>query len=134
MLRELARKAENHGRLQEKLCRQAEGRSDRPEHSVCSRLPFYSHYSRSIPFLYGNAVSILYTCALLGFMRVFCRDILGICRTMREINFLDLVAGSEKVEEDRLVHALLAEFEMILVNRRFGAVSRRYIESGASGG
>ena len=50
-------------------------------------------------------------------MRVFSRDVLGICRTMREIDFLDLVSGSEKVEEDRLIHAFLAEFEVVSVNR-----------------
>ena len=52
---------------------------------------------------------------------------------MREIDFFDLVPGSEQVEEDRLVHSLLAEFEMVPVNRRFGAVVRWYIEPGASG-
>ena len=40
----------------------------------------------------------------------------------------------KKVEEDRLVHSLLAEFEMVPVNRRFGAVVRWNIEPGASGG
>ena len=48
--------------------------------------------------------------------------------------FFDLVSGSEKVEEDCLVHSLLAEFEMVPVNRRFGAVVRWNIEPGASGG
>lgn len=114
MLRELARRAGNHGYLPVQPCRQAGGRSDRPEHSVYSRLPFYSHHNRSIPF--------------------FSRDILGICRTMREIDFLDLIPGSEKVEEDCLVHSLLAEFEVVPVNRRFRAVVRWYIEPGASGG
>jgi hypothetical protein len=32
---------------------------------------------------------------------------------MREIDFLDLVSGSEKVEEERLIHSLLTEFEMV---------------------
>jgi hypothetical protein len=36
---------------------------------------------------------------------------------MREIDLLDLVPGSEQVEEDRLIHSLLAEFEMVPVNR-----------------
>lgn len=40
----------------------------------------------------------------------------------------------KKVEEDRLVHSLLAEFEVVPVNRRFGAVVRWNIEPGASGG
>lgn len=53
---------------------------------------------------------------------------------MREIDFFDLVPRPEQVEEDRLVHAFLAEFEVVPVNRRFGAVVRRYIEPGASGG
>jgi len=97
MFRELVRRAGNRGHLLVQPCRQAGGRSDRPEHSVCSRLPFYSHHSRWIPF--------------------FCRDILGICRTMREIDLLDLVPGSEQVEEDRLIHALLTELEVIPVNR-----------------
>ena len=97
MLRELARRAGNHGYLPVQPCRQAGGRADRPEHSVYSRLPFYSHHSRLIPF--------------------FSLNVLGICRTMREIDFLDLVSGSEKVEEDRLIHSLLTEFEMVPVNR-----------------
>ena len=53
---------------------------------------------------------------------------------MREIDFFDLVPRPEQVEEDRLVHAFLAEFEVVPVNRRFGAVFSRYIEPGASGG
>jgi len=53
---------------------------------------------------------------------------------MGEIDFLDLIPGSEQVEEDRLVHAFLAEFEVVPMNRRFGAVFRWYIEPGASGG
>jgi len=97
-----------------KRCRRAGSRSDRSEHSVYFRLPFYSHHSPLIPFFSG--------------------DIFRIRCTVREIDFLDLVAGSEKVEEDRLVHAFFAEFEVISVNRRFGAVFRRYIEPGASGG
>ena len=64
----------------------------------------------------------------------FCGDILGIRRTMREIDFFDLVPGSEKVEEDRLVHPLLAEFEVVSVYRRFGTVFRRNIVPSASGG
>jgi hypothetical protein len=77
-------------------------------------LPFYSHHSRSIPF--------------------FSLDILCIRRTMREIDLLDLVPRLEQVEEDRLIHPLLTEFEMVPVNRRFGAVVRWNIEPGASGG
>ena len=46
---------------------------------------------------------------------------------MREINLLDLVPGSEWVEEDRLVHSLLAGFEVVLVNRRFFGVFLRDI-------
>jgi len=87
-------------------------RSDRPEHSVCSHLPSYSHHSRLIPF--------------------FRRDISGIRRTVREINLLDLVAGLEQVEEARLVHSLLTEFEVIPVYRRFGTIVRRNIVPGAS--
>ena len=41
---------------------------------------------------------------------------------MREIDLLDLVPGSEQVEEDRLVHALLTEFKVVPLYRRFGAV------------
>ena len=62
MLRGLVHKTGNRGPLLGKLCRQVGDRSDRPERSVCSRLPFYSHYSRSILF--------------------FSRDILGIHRTV----------------------------------------------------
>ena len=50
----------------------------------------------------------------------FCGDILGIRPTMREIDFFDLIPGSEKVEEDRLVHPLLAEFEVVPMYHRFG--------------
>ena len=82
MLRGLARRARDRGH------RQAGDRSDQPEHSACSRLPFYSHHSRSIP--------------------LFCRDILGIRRTVRGIGLSDLIPGSEQVEENRLVHLLLA--------------------------
>jgi hypothetical protein len=67
-------------------------------------------------------------------MRVFCRDILRIRRTVREIALSDLVAGSEQVEEDRLVHSLLAEFKVVLVYRRFGAVFRRNIVPGTADG
>jgi len=105
MLRELVRKAGNHGHLPVKLCRQEGDHSDRPEHSACSPLPYYSHHSRSIPF--------------------FRRDSLGIRRTAREIDtetalqfpvrkisdfpcLPDLIPGLEQVEEDRLVHPLLA--------------------------
>ena len=52
---------------------------------------------------------------------------------MRKIGFLELVSGSEMVKEDRLAHLIFAEFEVISVNRRFGAVLCRYIEPGASG-
>jgi len=52
---------------------------------------------------------------------------------MREIDFFDLVPGSEQVEEDRLVHSFLAEFEVVPVNRRFSTIFRWYIEPGASG-
>ena len=65
-------------------------------------LPFYSHHSRSIP--------------------LFRLNILRIRRTVREIDLLDLISGSEQVEEDRLVHSLLAEFEVVPVNRRFGTI------------
>ena len=102
MLRGLARRVGNHGHLPVQPCRQGEARSDRPEHSVCSRLPFYSHHSRLIPF--------------------FCRDILRIRRTVREIDLSALIPRSEEVEEDRLVHSLLAEFEVVPVNRRFGTI------------
>ena len=114
MLRELARRAGNHGYLPVQPCRQAGGRSDRPEHSVYSRLPFYSHHSRSIPF--------------------FSRDIFGICRTMREIDFFDLVPRLEQVEEDCLIHAFSQSSRWLSVKRWFGAVFRWYIEPGASGG
>ena len=114
MLRELARRAGNHGCSQGKRCRQAGDRSDQPEHLAYSHLPFYSHHSRLIPF--------------------FSLDILGIDCTVREIDFFNLIPGSEKVEKDRLIHSPLTEFEVISVNRRFGAVFRRYIEPGASGG
>jgi len=53
---------------------------------------------------------------------------------MREIDFSNLVPRSEEVEEDRLVHSFLAEFEVIPMNRRFGAVLCRHIEPGASDG
>jgi hypothetical protein len=36
---------------------------------------------------------------------------------MGEIDFFDFVPGSEQVEEDRLVHSFLAEFEVVPVNR-----------------
>ena len=77
-------------------------------------LPCYSRHSRSIPFFRG--------------------DILGIRRTMREIDLFDLVPGSEKVKEDRLVHPLLAEFEVVPMYRRFGTVFRWNIMPGAPGG
>ena len=35
---------------------------------------------------------------------------------------MDLIARSEQVEEDRLVHPFLARFEMIAVYHRFSAV------------
>ena len=54
---------------------------------------FYSPHSRLIPF--------------------FCRDVLRIRRTVREINFPDLIPRSEQVEEDRLTHSLLAEFKVV---------------------
>jgi len=88
MLRVLVHRAVNHGHWQVKPCRQAGDRSDRPERSACSPLPFYSHHSRSIP--------------------LFSLNILGIRRTVREIDFSDLIPGLEQVEEDRLVHSLLA--------------------------
>ncbi|RXE55295.1 hypothetical protein ABH15_10995 [Methanoculleus taiwanensis] len=53
---------------------------------------------------------------------------------MREIDFPDLIPRLEKVEEDRLVHPLLAEFEVISGNRRFCAVFLRYVVPGAAGG
>jgi len=102
MLRELVHRAGNHGCLPGKLCKQGGDHSDQPEHSACSPLPFYSHHSRSIP--------------------PFCRDILGIGCTVREIDLSDLISGAEQVEEDRLVHALLTEFKVVTVYRRFGAV------------
>ena len=40
----------------------------------------------------------------------------------------------KKVEEDRLIHAFLAKFEVVPVNRRFSTVVRRDIEPGTSGG
>ena len=52
---------------------------------------------------------------------------------MRGIDFLDLVPRPEQVKEDRLIHSFLAEFEVVPVNRRFGAVVRWYIEPGAAG-
>ncbi len=64
----------------------------------------------------------------------FRRDIFRIRCTMREIDYLDLVARWKKVEEDRLIHSFLAQFEVISVNHRSGAVFRRYIGPGASGG
>lgn len=51
------------------------GRSDRPEHSAYPPLPIYNHHSLLVPFLR--------------------RDILGISRTMKEIDFLDLIPGLE---------------------------------------
>ncbi len=114
MLRGLARRAGNHGHLPVQPCRQGGDRSVRPAHSACSRLPFYSHHSRSIP--------------------LFSRDILGIRRTVREIDLLDLIAGSEQVEEDRLVHSFLTEFKVVSMNRRFCAVVRRYVVPGTAGG
>ncbi|OQA53026.1 MAG: hypothetical protein BWY45_03086 [Euryarchaeota archaeon ADurb.Bin294] len=53
---------------------------------------------------------------------------------MREINFLGLIPRLEKVEEDRLIHAFLAEFEVVAMNRRFHAISLRYVVPGAAGG
>ena len=53
---------------------------------------------------------------------------------MGEIDFFDLVSGSEQVEENRLIHSSLAEFEVVPMNRRFGAVVRWNIEPGAAGG
>lgn len=47
---------------------------------------------------------------------------------------MDLIAGSEQVEEDRLLHFLLTEFEGIPVYRRFGIVFRRNIVPDASRG
>jgi hypothetical protein len=52
---------------------------------------------------------------------------------MGEIDFFDLIPGSEQVEEDRLVHSFLAEFEMVPVNRRFRTIVRWDIEPAASG-
>jgi len=114
MLRGLARRAGDHGYLPMQPCRRGGGRSDRPEHSVCSRLPFYSRHSQSIP--------------------LSCRDILGIRRTVREIDLSDLVAGSEQVEEDLLVHSLLTEFKVVPVYRRFGAIVHGNIMPGTAGG
>ena len=47
---------------------------------------------------------------------------------------MDLIAGSEEIKEDRLVHSFLAEFKVVPVNRRFGAVFRWDIQLSASGG
>jgi hypothetical protein len=41
------------GYLPVQPCRQGGDRSDRPEHSAYSLLPFYSHHSRSIHFFAG---------------------------------------------------------------------------------
>jgi len=113
MLRVSVHRVGNHGRLPEKPCRQRGGRSNRPEHSVYSPLPFYSHHSRSIPFFSGN--------------------ILGVGRTVREINFPDLVPRLEKVKEDRLIHPVLAEFEVVPMNRRFRTVVLRYVVPAVAG-
>ena len=102
MLQKSVRKAVNHGHLPVQPCRQGGDRFDRLVHSACSRLLFYSHHSRLIPF--------------------FSLDILGIRRTVRGIDLSDLIPGSEQVEEDRLVHSLLAEFKVVPVNRRFGTI------------
>ena len=93
-----------------------------------SRLPVYCHYNRPIPLL-----------------RL---DIVGIRHTAREIDtktalqfpvfdlpcFPDLIPGTEQVEEDRLVHLLLAQFKVIPVNRRFRAIFNRNVAPGAAGG
>jgi len=52
-----------------------------------SPLSIYSHRGLLIPFLR--------------------QDILGISRTMEEIDLLDLIPGSEEVEEDCLVYSFL---------------------------
>jgi len=115
MFRGLVHKAGNRGHLPGKLCRQAGGRSDRPEHSVYFRLPFYSHHSRLIPFFLPGYPSYP-------------------SHSVRDRFFFDLVARLEQVEEDCLVHAFLAKFEVVPVNRRFSTIFRRDIEPGASGG
>jgi len=43
------------------------------------------------------------------------------------------VSRPDYLEKDRLVHTFLAEFEVVPVNRRFGAVVRRYIVPAATG-
>ncbi|MDI6719644.1 MAG: hypothetical protein QMD46_08555 [Methanomicrobiales archaeon] len=53
---------------------------------------------------------------------------------MDEIELLDIIAGLQQVEEDRLIHALLAEFEMIPMDRRFCAVLLRDIVPGTPRG
>ena len=40
----------------------------------------------------------------------------------------------KKVEEDRLIHAFLAKFEVVPVNRRFGTIFRRNVMPGTAGG
>ena len=72
------------------ICRR--NRADKEETvpiNQCTQLVlvyFYSHHSRLIP--------------------AFCRESLCIRRTVREVNLLDRIAGSEQGEEERLVHPL----------------------------
>jgi len=51
-----------------------------------------------------------------------------------EIDFSDLVARSEKIEENVLIDAMLGKIEVKPMYRRFGAVLTRDIAPGTTGG
>jgi hypothetical protein len=50
-------------------------------------------------------------------IHLFTRISLVSVRTVREIDLLDLVAGSEQVQEDRLIDLFFGQFEVILMYR-----------------
>jgi len=52
---------------------------------------------------------------------------------MDQVESLDVIAGLQQVEEDRLIHTPLAEFEVIPVDRRFGTVLFGDIAPGTPG-
>jgi len=69
-----------------------------------------------------------------GHYVVFSRDILGIGGTVGEIDFPDLIARSEEVEENVLIDAMLGKIEVKPMYRRFRAVLPRNVTPGTTGG
>lgn len=98
MLRVLVRKVGNQGKFAGEAVQASRVHSDRPERPVYSRLSPYSHHSQPIPSFHWN--------------------ILGISRAMPRIDFSgSLYHDWKEVEKDRLVYLLLAEFELMPVDR-----------------